>query len=145
MRETELIRQAWNESGKVYGVRKLTDDLRDQGELISESRVARLASLAGIAAQVGYKRRALVGVMHRDAAIGLSPLDGHESGPQGENRDHTRLRRPSHAARTRSDARRDVFEYIELFYNPKRKHTNDGILSPVDFEITQHKMKQAGV
>lgn len=36
---------------------KLTDDLRDQGECISENRVARLASLAGIAAQVGYRRR----------------------------------------------------------------------------------------
>lgn len=56
-RQTELIRHAWADSGKVYGYRKLTDDLRDQGERISENRVARLASLAGIAAQVGYKRR----------------------------------------------------------------------------------------
>ncbi|WP_412174982.1 helix-turn-helix domain-containing protein [Albidovulum sediminicola] len=29
----------------------------------------------------------------------------------------------------------DVFEYIERFYNPKRKHTNNGILSLVDFEM----------
>lgn len=56
-RQTELIRQAWADSGKVYGYRKLTDDLRDQGESISENRVARLASLARIAAQVGYGRR----------------------------------------------------------------------------------------
>ncbi len=56
-RQTELIRQAWADSGKVYGYRKLTDDLRDQGERISENRVARLASLAGIAAQIGYRRR----------------------------------------------------------------------------------------
>ncbi len=56
-RQTELIRQAWIDSGKVYGYRKLADDLRDQGERISENRVARLASLAGIAAQVGFKRR----------------------------------------------------------------------------------------
>jgi putative transposase len=56
-RQTELIRQAWADSGKVYGYRKLTDDLRDQGEQISENRVARLASLAGIAAQIGYRRR----------------------------------------------------------------------------------------
>lgn len=57
LRQTELIRQAWSESGKTYGYRKLADDLRDQGEQISENRVARLASLAGILAQVGYKRR----------------------------------------------------------------------------------------
>lgn len=56
-RQTELIRQAWGDSGKVYGYRKLTDDLRDQGEQVSENRVARLASLAGISAQIGYRRR----------------------------------------------------------------------------------------
>jgi putative transposase len=31
-RQTELIRQAWNDSGKVYGYRKLHDDLLDQGK-----------------------------------------------------------------------------------------------------------------
>ena len=56
-RQTELIQQAWTDSGKVYGYRKLADDLRDAGETCSENRVARLASLAGIAAQIGYKRR----------------------------------------------------------------------------------------
>jgi hypothetical protein len=29
-RQTELIRQAWNDSGKVYGYRKLHDDLLDR-------------------------------------------------------------------------------------------------------------------
>lgn len=31
---------------------------------------------------------------------------------------------------TREDARRDVFEYIHMLYNPTRKHTNNGMLSP---------------
>ena len=31
-RQTELISKAWKESGKVYGYRKLHDDLLDQGE-----------------------------------------------------------------------------------------------------------------
>lgn len=57
VRQTALIRQAWTDSGKVYGYRKIADDLRDQGETCSENRVARLASLAGVAAQIGYKRR----------------------------------------------------------------------------------------
>ena len=56
-RQTDLIRHAWTESGRIYGYRKLADDLRDFGEQVSENRVARLAGLAGIAAQVGYKRR----------------------------------------------------------------------------------------
>jgi putative transposase len=47
--------------------------------------------------------------------------------------------------RTRQGARRDVFEYIELFYNPKRKHTINGMLSPVDFEERQRKLEIAGV
>ena len=40
VRQTELIRQAWSDSGKVYGYRKLTDDLRDLGEQVSENRIA---------------------------------------------------------------------------------------------------------
>ncbi len=56
-RQTYLIQEAWADSGKVYGYRKLHDDLLDAGETCSENRVARLASLAGITAQIGYKRR----------------------------------------------------------------------------------------
>ncbi len=36
--------------------------------------------------------------------------------------------------RTRGEARRDVFEYIETFYNPKRLHQSLGYVSPVEFE-----------
>ena len=46
---------------------------------------------------------------------------------------------------TRAAARQDVFDYIEMFYNPTRKHTNNGMLSPVDYEIKQRKMNEAGV
>ncbi|MET3109417.1 transposase InsO family protein, partial [Oxalobacteraceae bacterium GrIS 1.18] len=28
----------------------------------------------------------------------------------------------------------DVFDYIEMFYNPKRRHSSSGRLSPVDYE-----------
>ena len=35
---------------------------------------------------------------------------------------------------TREDARADVFNYIEMFYNPKRRHSTAGGLSPVQFE-----------
>jgi len=37
--------------------------------------------------------------------------------------------------KTRQEARSDVFEYIEMFYNPKRRHMKNGMLSPVDFEL----------
>lgn len=46
---------------------------------------------------------------------------------------------------TRDDARQDVFDDIEMFYNPKRKHTNNGMPSPVDFDERHLKLKLAGV
>lgn len=247
-RQTELIRQAWSESGKVYGYRKLTDDLRDQGEQVSENRVARLAGLAGILAQVGYKRRPgryggkpavvasntldrqfevdapdkvwvtdltyikthegwlylavvidlfsrrVVGwsvqprmttelalqallaavwrrkpktrvMIHSDQGsqftsrewqlfLGQHNLDASMS-RRGNCHDNAvaesffqllkreRIRRRTYA--TREAARQDVFEYIEMFYNSKRKHTNNGMLSPVDFETRQQKLNEAGV
>ena len=36
--------------------------------------------------------------------------------------------------RTRSEARRDLFEYIEVFYNRKRRHSLLGDISPTDYE-----------
>jgi transposase InsO family protein len=36
--------------------------------------------------------------------------------------------------RTRREARKDVSEYIDLFYNPSRRHSTLGYLSPVEFE-----------
>ena len=35
---------------------------------------------------------------------------------------------------TREAARRSVFEYIELFYNTRRRHSALGYLSPEQFE-----------
>jgi putative transposase len=247
-RQTELIRQAWSDSGKVYGYRKLADDLRDQGEQVSENRVARLASLAGILAQVGYKRRPgrcggkpsvvasntldrqfEVAVPDKVWVTDITYIKTHEGwlylavvidlfsrrvvgwsaqprmttdlalqallaavwrrkpktrvmihsdqGSQFTSREwqlfltqhnldasmsrrgncHDNavaesffqlLKRERNRRRTypnRKAARQDVFEYIEMFYNPKRKHTNNGMLSPVDFEIRQQKLNEAGV
>ena len=248
VRQTDLIRRAWADSGKVYGYRKLAADLRDQGETCSENRVARLACLAGIAAQIGYKRRpgryggkpAVVADNALDRQFEVAAPDmvwvtdityikTHEGwlylsvvidlfsrrvvGWSAQSRMTTDLalqallaaiwrRKPKHRVmihsdqgsqftsrewqtflrqhnldasmsrrgnchdnavaesffhllkrerirrrtyRTRDAARQDVFEYIEMFYNPKRKHTNNGMLSPVDFEARQQKLNQAGV
>lgn len=53
-----------------------------------------------------------------------------------------RIRR--RAYKTRADARQDMFDYIQMFYNPQRKHTRNGMLLPVDFERKQ-KMTTEGV
>ena len=39
-----------------------------------------------------------------------------------------------HSFRSRSAARRSVFEYIEGWYNPRRRHSALGYLSPMNFE-----------
>ena len=43
-----------------------------------------------------------------------------------------RIRRRTY--RDREEARRDVFDYIEMFYNPKRRHSYSNGLSPIDYE-----------
>jgi putative transposase len=248
LRQTDLIQQAWTDCGKVYGYRKLHDDLRDQGETCSANRVARLAGLAGIAAQIGYKRRpgryggkpaataentldrqfdvaspdtvwvtdityikTLEGWLYLAVVIDLfsrrvagwsmqsrmttdlalqallmavwrrkpkSRVMIHsDQGSQFTSREwqsflhqhnlnasmsrrgnchdnavaesffqllkRERIRRKTYP--TREAARQDVFHYIEMFYNPKRKHTNNDMLSPVDFETRQQKLNTAGV
>lgn len=248
MRQTQLIRQAWSDSGKVYGYRKLADDLRDQGEQVSENRVARLASLAGILAQVGDKRRPgryggkpavvvsnrldrqfevdapdkvwvtditsikthedwlylsvvidlfsrrVVGWsaqsrMTTDLALQALPAAVWRRKPKAKVMIHSdqgsqftsrewqlflgqhnleasmsrrgnchdnavaesffqlprreRIRRRTY--QTREEGRQDIFEYIEMFYNPKRKHTNNAMLPPVDFEARQQKLNKADV
>lgn len=35
--------------------------------------------------------------------------------------------------------------HIAMFYNPNRKRTNNGMLSPVYFETSQQKLIEAGV
>ena len=43
-----------------------------------------------------------------------------------------RIRRKTYT--TRADARQDIFDYVEMFYNPRRRHANNGMLSPDQFE-----------
>lgn len=246
-RQTVLLKQAWEDSGKVYGYRKLHDDLCDEGERVSPNRVARLANLAGIRAQVGYKRRPgfcggkpsvvvdntlgrqfdvdapdtvwvtdityirthegftylvvvidlysrrIIGwamqnrqptdlvlqallmavwrrkpkskvLIHSDQGSQFTSMDWasflkhhnleHSMSRRGNCHDNAvaesffsllkreRIRRRKY--KTRDDARRDVFDYIEMFYNPKRKHARNRMLSPIDFEA-QQKTRIEGV
>jgi putative transposase len=246
-RQTELIRNAWKDSGKVYGYRKLHDDLLDQGETACPNRVARLARLAGIRAQIGYKRRPgsyggkpslvvdnmldrqfdvdvpdgvwvtditylrtlegfaylavvidlysrrVIGwamqsrqttdvalqallmavwrrkpknrvLIHSDQGSQFTSMDWaaflcahnleHSMSRRGNCHDNAvaesffnllkreRIRRRVY--KTRAAARQDVFDYIEMFYNPTRKHVRNGMLSPVEFE-RQQELKTEGV
>ncbi len=52
-----------------------------------------------------------------------------------------RIRRRIYA--TQDDARSDIFDFIELFYNSKRRHSHVGGVSPVQFEADYFKRVQS--
>lgn len=45
--------------------------------------------------------------------------------------------------RTRAEARADIFHYIEVWYNRKRRHSSLGYLSPVDYEAQMAEQPMA--
>ena len=49
-----------------------------------------------------------------------------------------RIKKKIYASRT--EARSDIFEYIEMFYNTKRRHGSNGQRSPLDYEKAHQKM-----
>ena len=112
-----LLKHAWLESGGVYGYRKLTLDMRDLGETCGKHRVARSKDCA------------------RRPATGAAPVrvvDNAVAESFFQLLKRERIRRQIYPSR--DEARADVFNYIEMFYNPKRRHGTAGDTSPVEFE-----------
>ncbi len=245
-RQAKLVKDAWEASGKVYGYRKLHDDLMDMGETCCPNRVARLAEIAGVRAQIGYTKRPgkyggkpslavdntldrqfdveapdkawvtdITNIRTHDGfaylAVVLDLLSRRVVGWAMQCRQTTNVvlqallaavwrRKPKYRVLvhsdqgsqftsmewtsflkhhnlesrmsrrgnchddavaesffnllkrerirrkvywTRAEARQDVFDYIEMFYNPTRKHARNGMLSPVEFE-RQHKPQSEG-
>lgn len=52
-----------------------------------------------------------------------------------------RCRRRTYA--TRDEARRDIFDYLERFYNPARRHSKLGHLSPITYEQQAREQQAA--
>jgi len=50
-----------------------------------------------------------------------------------------------HRFKTRDEARFEIFRYIEGFYNPHRRHSSLGNLSPAEFErrLEQRRLQAA--
>jgi len=49
-----------------------------------------------------------------------------------------------HSMSRRNDTRQDVFDHIEMFYSPQRKHPKNGMLSSVEFDKLQKLIQQGG-
>ena len=45
--------------------------------------------------------------------------------------------------KTRDEAKQGMFHYIEMFYNPKRRHTNNGRLSPAEYELQYFRNQES--
>lgn len=235
-RLTGLIKQFWLESGAVYGYRKIHQDLREVGEGCGPNRVYRLMRLAGLKAQVGYRkprhkggrvsivapnrlqrqfntmnpdevwvtdityirthegwlylavvvdlfsRRVIGWSMHsritKELALNALLMAVWRRNPQSRVMVHSdqgsqytshdwqsflkdnglegsmsrrgnchdnavaesffqllkRERIKQKIYSTRGDARSDVFDYIEMFYNVRRRHGFNNLLSPVEYE-----------
>lgn len=49
---------------------------------------------------------------------------------------------PGQMFATRDQARAELFEYLEVFYNRVRLHSSLGFLSPEEFERTYHPKRR---
>ena len=45
---------------------------------------------------------------------------------------------------TQKEAKEQIFEYIEVFYNRQRLHSSNGNMSPLEYERLYFKKLQAG-
>ncbi|MCH7668110.1 MAG: transposase [Acidobacteria bacterium] len=53
--------------------------------------------------------------------------------------EHERLSR--HTYRTRAEAHRDVAQWIDDFYNRRRRHSTNAMKSPIDYETEHAKLE----
>ena len=99
----------------------------------------RLARLAGIKAQIGTSADQETMVASRHWCMQRTANAVAESFFNLLKREWMRR----WVYRTRTEARQGVFDYIEMFCNPTRKHARNGMLSLVEFE-RQREMRTEG-
>ena len=149
----------WTEEGWLYlAVVLELYSRRVIGWAISERMTARLVCDALIMALYqGHKwnRKMPKGVIvHSDrgsqycSAVYQEMLNKHQlvcsMGKKGDCHDNTPMESWNHSFKveavhgerfkTRAEAKHQVFEYIEVFYNRERLHSANGYMSPVDYE-----------
>jgi putative transposase len=144
----------WTAEGWLYVAVVLDLYLPACRRLVHEGRTGRIAGHGcaddgGLAARQGHAPASSLGpglAIHKRAVSAASGRQRHhlldEPGRErlGQFRDgelllvaEDRTDQPQ-GLRTRDEARADVFDYIERFYNPRRRHRNSGYLSPMELE-----------
>jgi transposase InsO family protein len=108
-REIEAIHQEFKDR---YGSPRIHEELQARGQRCRVNTVAKLMRQHGIAAKTKRKFRCTT-----DSNHSLKKELVHQE---------------SYA--TRAEARACIFEYIEVYYNPVRRHSALGYRSPVEYE-----------
>ena len=141
-------------SRHTYGSPGITEELRSQGRSVGGNRVARLMRAHGIRAKTAttdsrHKLPVADNTLDRQSTV--KQPDRVWAGDitcsrsrKGNCRDNAcvesffgtlekELVHHRHS-RTREEARQDMFEWIEVFYNLHRRHSTLGYRSPAEFE-----------
>ena len=113
----ETINGIHQQSRRTYGAPRITAELREEGHLVGKNRVARLMKVAGIRPSMGS-----VGDCYDNALC-----ESFFASLECELIDR-------HSFRSKLQARLAVFDYIEGFYNPHRRHLSLDYLSPINYE-----------
>ena len=117
VRLLETINGIHQQSRRTYGAPRITAELREEGHLVGKNRVARLMKVAGIRPSMGS-----VGDCYDNALC-----ESFFASLECELIDR-------HSFRSKLQARLAVFDYIEGFYNPHRRHSSLDYLSPINYE-----------
>jgi transposase len=87
-----------------------------------ETRTATINRIRGLLSEFGIVLPQKAEVVRREAGHHLEDSPGWANTAIGDSREQ---------------ARADVFDYIERFYNPRRRHSTLGYVSPIQFEKAQ--------
>ena len=138
------VRSSFLASDRTYGARRVWHDMLVEGVSCGLHRIERLMRLQALKARPRRRRlppdlgerfqrlmadHGVVCSMSRSGNVwDNAAMESFFSSLKTE-----RTSRKTY--RTRDEAKADVFDYIECFYNPKRRHSTIGYLSPVEFEM----------
>ena len=140
---TRVIRRLHADSDGVYGAPKMCAELHDEGYPCGRHKVARLMRIAGL--NGCPKRRFLDELDKHGIQCSMSARGNCYDNAVVESFFGLLKRERVNRTRylTRDEAKADVFDYIERFYNRKRRHGYLGNISPAAFEERNQNQFQA--
>ena len=151
-RDIERIEAVFEESDRIWGYRNITKELQSRGMEISEYRVRRLMKENGFYPELAVKfkpqrngkkdGRYYENKVNQEFNVKEKKMQGSMSRP-GCPYDNScvesffaslkkeKMYRREYA--TMEEVKKDVFWYIEMFYNRKRRHSTLKYMTPIEY------------